>query len=103
MCFNIYFLVLGGMQDWNYLHSNCFEITIELGCVKYPYEKDLPGYWTANEYALLVFMGQVRDYGSPSLHICLSIQPSHETITPWFLDDNLKQPRASEKNTQYTH
>ena len=59
--YNIYNIFTGGMQDWNYLHSNCFEITIELGCFKYPLAKDLKSYWTANEYALLVFMGQVRE------------------------------------------
>ena len=47
------------MQDWNYLHSNCFELTIELGCKKYPVDNELKPYWTANEVALLVFMGQV--------------------------------------------
>lgn len=50
---------VGGMQDWNYLNSNCFEITLELGCFKYPFTKDLPSYWDANKYALLVFMAQV--------------------------------------------
>ena len=54
-----WYSVAGGMQDWNYLHSNCLELTIELGCWKYPFAKDLGGYWKANEYALLVFMGQV--------------------------------------------
>jgi carboxypeptidase D len=54
------FFSSGGMQDWNYLNSNCFEITIELGCYKYPLARDLPSYWKANEYALLVYMGQVR-------------------------------------------
>lgn len=49
----------GGMQDWNYLNTNCFEITIELGCTKFPLEKDLPSYWAANKFALLEYMGQV--------------------------------------------
>ena len=50
----------GGMQDYNYVHSNCFEITLELGCVKYPQAVELPKFWDANKYPMLVFMGQVR-------------------------------------------
>ena len=40
----------GGMQDYNYVHSNCFEITLELGCVKYPQAVELPKFWDANKY-----------------------------------------------------
>lgn len=47
------------MQDWNYLHTNCFEVTIELGCVKYPLAKDLPTYWEQNRRSLLSFIQQV--------------------------------------------
>lgn len=49
------------MQDWNYLNTNCFEVTIELGCVKYPLTKDLPKYWEQNQRALLQFIHQVAN------------------------------------------
>ncbi|XP_018542741.1 LOW QUALITY PROTEIN: carboxypeptidase D [Lates calcarifer] len=52
--------VAGGMQDWNYLNTNCFEVTIELGCVKYPPAKELPKYWEQNRRALLQFIHQVH-------------------------------------------
>ncbi|KAG7478892.1 carboxypeptidase D [Solea senegalensis] len=52
--------VPGGMQDWNYLNTNCFEVTIELGCVKYPKAKDLPNYWEQNQRSLLQFIHQVH-------------------------------------------
>ncbi|XP_007452530.1 PREDICTED: carboxypeptidase D, partial [Lipotes vexillifer] len=52
--------VPGGMQDWNYLQTNCFEVTIELGCVKYPFEKDLPKFWEQNRRSLIQFLKQVH-------------------------------------------
>ncbi|XP_030634505.1 carboxypeptidase D isoform X1 [Chanos chanos] len=55
-----WYIVRGSMQDWNYLNTNCFEVTIELGCMKYPLEKDLPVYWEQNRRALLQFIHQVH-------------------------------------------
>ncbi|XP_066520014.1 carboxypeptidase D isoform X2 [Hoplias malabaricus] len=52
--------VAGGMQDWNYMNTNCFEVTIELGCVKYPPAADLPMYWEQNRKSLLQFIHQVH-------------------------------------------
>ncbi|KAM9358701.1 carboxypeptidase D [Symphorus nematophorus] len=53
--------VNGGMQDWNYLNTNCFEVTIELGCVKYPKANELPNYWEQNRRALIQFIHQVHN------------------------------------------
>ncbi|XP_076452817.1 carboxypeptidase D-like isoform X2 [Babylonia areolata] len=55
-----WYSVDGGMQDWNYLHTNCFELTIEMGCIKFPMAEKLPSFWQANRFSLLVFMGQVH-------------------------------------------
>lgn len=52
--------VPGGMQDWNYINTNCFEVTIELGCQKYPLTEDLPRYWEQNRRSLLEFIHQVH-------------------------------------------
>lgn len=52
--------VIGGMQDFNYLNTNCFELTFELGCTKFPFEKDLRSYWLDNRESLITFMEQVN-------------------------------------------
>ncbi|XP_041976739.1 carboxypeptidase E-like [Aricia agestis] len=46
----------GGMQDFNYLATNAFEITLELGCTKYTAERELGKEWERNREALLAFI-----------------------------------------------
>jgi carboxypeptidase E len=48
--------VCGGMQDYNYLSSNCFEVTIELGCNKFPAGKQLAKLWKDNMNAFYEFI-----------------------------------------------
>lgn len=54
-----------GMSDFNYLHTNCLEITVELGCDKFPAEQELYPEWKRNKEALLTFMESVSLSRSP--------------------------------------
>ena len=55
-----WYSVAGGMQDWNYLNTNDFEITVELGCTKYPKHEQLPHYWTENKESLLRYIEAIH-------------------------------------------
>ncbi|CAF1310615.1 unnamed protein product [Rotaria sp. Silwood1] len=54
-----WYIIDGGMQDWSYAYTSDMEITIELGCNKYPDETDLKSYWDDNKGALLAYITQV--------------------------------------------
>ncbi|KAM4714327.1 carboxypeptidase Z-like [Anableps anableps] len=48
--------IAGSMQDFNYLHTNCFEVTVALGCDKFPPEEELFLSWQDNHEALITFI-----------------------------------------------
>ncbi|XP_057197489.1 probable carboxypeptidase X1 [Triplophysa rosa] len=52
--------VPGSMNDFSYLHTNCFEITVELSCDKFPHASELPVEWENNKESLLLYMEQVH-------------------------------------------
>ena len=56
-----WYLVYGGMQDWNYYWMGCNEVTIELSNTKWPDASTLPDYWDDNRESMLNYMARVHD------------------------------------------
>lgn len=49
-----YFIISGGMQDYNYFAHGCMELTLEISCCKYPKAKELLNHWNANKDVILI-------------------------------------------------
>ncbi|KAH7657376.1 Metallocarboxypeptidase D protein [Dioscorea alata] len=51
--------IYGGMQDWNYIHGGCFELTLEISDVKWPKSTELPVLWEYNRLSMLNLMASL--------------------------------------------
>lgn len=86
-----WYSVTGGMQDWNYVFAGVYELTLELGCTKYPLEADLPTYWEDNREALIQYIEEVHrgvygfvksSIGKPIKNVAITVNNNtHVTYT----------------------
>jgi len=58
-----WYVLYGGMQDWNYLWYNALELTLEVSNTKYPAASTLPGHWRDNLESILVYSEVVNKMG----------------------------------------
>ncbi|XP_078502701.1 carboxypeptidase M-like isoform X1 [Lissotriton helveticus] len=52
--------IVGGLQDYNYITGQCYELTLELSCCKYPEASHLPELWENNREALIKLIVQIH-------------------------------------------
>ncbi|OUC45301.1 hypothetical protein D917_08521 [Trichinella nativa] len=83
------------MQDFNYLASNCFEITLELGCDKMPDPSKLKQAWEDNKNALLNFIWQAslikdKKSGEPIAFANIYVVNITNTNSPVFIEHSVK-------------
>ncbi|KAF6146373.1 hypothetical protein GIB67_020467 [Kingdonia uniflora] len=55
--------IYGGMQDWNYIHGGCFELTLEISDIKWPIAKELSTLWEFNKLSMLNLVASVVKTG----------------------------------------
>ncbi|KRY37392.1 Carboxypeptidase E [Trichinella spiralis] len=90
-----WYSVRGGMQDFNYLASNCFEITLELGCDKMPDPSKLKQAWEDNKNALLNFIWQAslikdKKSGEPIAFANVYVVNITNANSPVFIEHSVK-------------
>lgn len=76
------------MNDFSYLHTNCFELSMYVGCDKFPHESELPEEWENNRESLLVFMEQVQSQFRPydvQFVPCISLKILNYKTLPMYL------------------
>lgn len=69
------------MQDWNYIYHGVFELTLELGCTKFPLASELPELWLDNREALIKLIEQVHIGISGLIHSSIGNPVANASVT----------------------
>uniref|UniRef100_A0A4W5RIB5 AE binding protein 1 n=1 Tax=Hucho hucho TaxID=62062 RepID=A0A4W5RIB5_9TELE len=82
--------ITGSMNDFSYLHTNCLELSVFLGCDKFPHQSELVIEWEKNREAMLTFMEQVHrgirgvvkdKEGNPITNATVSVEGVNHDVT----------------------
>jgi carboxypeptidase D len=56
-----WYVIYGGMQDWNYLWHGANDITLEITNAKWPAATQLPAIWNGNQESMLSYLERVHE------------------------------------------
>lgn len=59
----LWYPIYGGMQDWNYIHGGCLELTLEISDDKWPKANELPVLFEYNRMSMLNLVASVVKTG----------------------------------------
>jgi len=75
-----WYLIYGGMQDWNYVWQGCSEVTIELFDTKWPAYSQIAGLWNENRASMLAYMEAGLTGARGLVQDSVSGQPVNATV-----------------------
>ncbi|MBN2451700.1 MAG: choice-of-anchor D domain-containing protein, partial [Lentisphaeria bacterium] len=55
-----WYVVVGGIQDWQYRYTGCIDLTLEISAVKRPASGTLDSFWDDNREAMLAYVESVQ-------------------------------------------
>jgi len=55
-----WYALFGGLQDWSYVWTKAFDVTLEQNEVKWPNQNLLPGLWDENKEAMISYIERVH-------------------------------------------
>lgn len=55
-----WYVLFGGMQDFNYIHAGCLELTLEVSMVKWPPGSQLGTFWDQNKDSMLAYLSLIN-------------------------------------------
>jgi subtilisin-like proprotein convertase family protein len=56
-----WYVIYGGLQDWNYVWHGDIDLTVEVSNPKWPLADYLPTYWSENQESMLAFFERVHE------------------------------------------
>lgn len=55
-----WYMIRGGMEDWNYRYASCNDVIVELSNIKRPPASQLPTFWSDNRQSMLSYAEAVH-------------------------------------------